>query len=120
MTLYDEMQQLTREILADPDFKQGETQLVQLTPGTGPIDDPGAPTRTLYNLNATARGVKFSYVAGGLAVASDLQVTHSVIPGVTPKMTDFVIADGVTYKIVAIIPKPAFGTTVSFTLIVRK
>lgn len=120
MALYDEMQQLMREIAADPDFKQGLTQLIQMVPGSGPVDDPGPGTQVVTDLDGFVRGVKFKYVASGLAVASDLQITHSVVPGIVPTMRDFIRADGVTYKITQVLPAPAVGVPVKYTLIIQK
>lgn len=121
MTLYDEMQQVAREILSDSDFKQGAIRLISLTPGTGPIDEPGPATEVPHVLDGTARGVKFKYVAMSLAVASDLQVTFSVKPDVpAPKMLDFIEIDGVRHKITRILPKPAAGVPVAYTVIVER
>lgn len=119
MSIYDEMQNVARELLSDPEFRQGVISLIRLTPGNGPVDDPGNPTETAYALDGTARGVKFKYVSMGLAVASDLQITHSVI-AVEPAMSDFVQVDGVRYKVVQVIRKPSAGTPVAFTLIIRR
>lgn len=120
MTLYDEMQQLTREILADPDFKQGSIVLVKLTPGSGPVDDPGPAVPSYTPLDGAARGVAFKYVMSGQAVASDIQVTHSVVPGVVPAIADFVDIDGLRHKITQVIPRPRAGVPVSYTLIVNR
>lgn len=117
MSFYEDMRGVASEILAE--FKQGAISYVELTPGAGPVDDPGAPTLKKYPLDGAVRGVKYSYVAKGLAVATDLQVTAAVF-GAQPDMHGFIEIDGVTYKIVEIIPKPAAGTTVAFTFIVRK
>lgn len=119
MSLYDEMQAVVKSILADPDFKQGVTSLVKVAPGTGPAYDPGSPVETSYTLDGAVRGVKFKYVAKSLAVASDLQITHAALE-VEPEMTDFVIADGVRYKIVHIDRKPSVGVAVAYTLILRR
>lgn len=121
MTLYDDMQGLARDLLSNPDFKQGMIRLVVLTPGTGPVDDPGLPTETVYTLpGAVARGVKFKYVAKGLALATDQQVTASIVDGI-PIGTDadFIEIDGLRYKIARLDQKPAAGTPVVVTYIVR-
>lgn len=118
MTFYDDMQNVASELLAD--FKQGTIRYIHVTPGDGPVDNPGAPVETAYTLNATARGAKFKYVNMGLAVASDLQVTMAIHPSITPVINGFVEIDGTRYKIVQVLPKPAAGTVAAFTLIVRK
>lgn len=119
MTFYEEMQGIATGLLTE--FKQGVIQIAKITPGSGPKNNPGPSTETLTTLKgAVARGVKFKYVQSGMAVASDLQVTHAVQDGVTPAIDGFVYIDGVKYKIVNIVDKPAAGTKVVHTLIVRK
>ena len=117
MSLYDELQAVTTGIMSE--FKQGDVRYVALTPGNGPIDEPGEPTETEYPLQSAVRGAKFRYVQSGLAVATDLQVTCSV-PSVVPDMNGFVKVDGVKHKIIGIDPKPAAGTPVAYVLIIRK
>lgn len=120
MSIYDEMQNVVREILGDPEFKQGSTHLVKVTPGTGPVDDPGPATRMITPIDGAVRGVKWSYVNIGLAVASDLQITHSVVPGVVPVAGDKVIADGIEYHVKTVQPLPAAGTPVAYVLILSR
>lgn len=118
MAFYDEMQALATEVLGE--FKQGAISYIRVVPGNGPADDPGAPVETAFALSAAMRGVKFKYTQSGLALASDMQVTMAVRPDVTPDMRGFIEADGIRYKIVQILPKPAAGTPAVYTLIVRK
>lgn len=119
MSIYDDMQSLTREIMRE--FAQGSVFLLSVTPGVGPIDEPGEPTITPYELDAAARGVSFKYVQSGLANASDTQVTTSAKAGVpVPKGSDFLLLDGVQYKIVNVIRKPDAGTTVAYVMIARR
>ena len=120
MSIYDEMQQVAREILESDDFKQGSTYLVRVVPGSGPVDDPGPSVETRIKLDGAVRGISWRFVQAGLGVASDLQITHAVVPGIIPAMTDFVESDGVRYKVVQIIARPAAGVTVVYTLIVRR
>lgn len=120
MALIDEMQALASELFANPDFKQGSTQLIVVTPSDWPIDEPGPATETVHEIDAAVSGVKYRYVMNGLAVGSDLQVTHAVIPGVVPSMNDFVQIDGTRFKVVSVIPKPAAGNPAVYTLIVRR
>ena len=125
MSFYNDMQAVAANILKD--FKQGVIKYVDITPGTGPDDEPGDPTETFFTLDAAARGVKFKYVQNGLAVAGDLQVTASVpatneagaVVSLTPNMNGFIEVDDERYKIVQILPKPSAGTTVAFVFIVR-
>lgn len=124
MSLYVEMQSLASGLLAE--FKQGVVAYIRVTPGTGPKDDPGAATETPFTLDATARGAKFQYVQNGLALATDLQITTSAHPALVTDFANetvvrgFATIDGLRYKIVKAIPKPAAGTPVAFVLIVRK
>lgn len=126
MAFYDEMQDVAADVLKE--FKQGVIKYIDIEPGSGPVDDPGEPVEKSYTLDGAARGVKYKYVQGGLAVASDLQVTSSVKAtdennlqvSLNPKLNGFVEIDDVRYKIVQVLPKPAAGTTVAFTLIIRK
>lgn len=114
---YGDMQGIASKLLKD--FKQGVIEYIAITPGIGSPDNPGVPQETLYPIDAVARGVKFKYVDGSHIVGTDLQLT---MPGngVIPEMTGFIRMDGTKYKIVQIVPKPAAGTPVAFTVIFRK
>lgn len=114
---YGGMQGIASSLLKD--FKQGVIEYVAMTPGIGPPDNPGPPQETSYPINGVARGVKFTYIDNAHIVGSDLQVTMPG-DGVMPDMQGFIRMDGTKYKIVKIIPKPAAGTPVAFTVIIRK
>lgn len=118
MTFYEDMQTITSEILDE--FKQGTINLLKITSGSGPADNPGASTSTSYSLKAVARGVSLKYVKEGLAAATDLEVTASIYDGITPTVRDFVEIDSVKYKIVQIMNIPSAGTTIAWKFIVRK
>ena len=126
MSFYDDMQNVASDVLKE--FKQGVIKYVDITPGTGPADEPGEPTENEFTLDGAARGVKYKYVQNGFAVATDLQITASMKAKnssgsevtLNPNMKGFIIVDDVKHKIVKILPKPAAGTTVAFTFIVRK
>lgn len=121
MTLIDDMRSLSRELMTDPDFKQGDVSLIVITPGSGPVDDPGEPSEASYLLpGAAVRGAEFKYVARSLAVATDKQVTtpmHDGVPIGTDR--DFMEIDGKRYKIVGADPKPSSGVPVVVTYVVR-
>lgn len=122
MAIYDEMQQLTREILDDPEFNQGGPQkieYVKTVPGNGPIDNPGKTTYVKTPLDAAARGASFKYVSTGLASATDLQVVSAVNPAITPDQKDFIEVDGKRHKIMQILPRPAAGTPVAWLFIIQ-
>jgi len=119
MGLYDELQVVAQDVLAE--FNQGTIRYGAVTSGAGAADEPGASSIEWVPLTgAVARGVQYRYVASGLAVASDKQVTTAVQTGVTPALKDFVEIDGVRYKIEAIEAKPGAGTVVANILIVRR
>jgi hypothetical protein len=123
MTFYDDMQSIASGLLNQ--FDQGGLQYIALTPGTGPVDNPGAPTLTAHPFAGVSRGVSFRYVgtpgmSGALIVASDLQCTMPVLPGVTPQITGFVQAGASRYKIKSVINIPPTGVTVAHRLIYGK
>lgn len=117
-TIYDELKSIASEIL--PEFKQGTVNLIKITPGTGPADNPGAATSVTHSLDAVVKGASFKYVSQGLAVASDLEVTTAVLDTVAPSPKDFINIDGTQYKIVQLIITPAAGTSTVWKFIVRK
>jgi len=121
MNFYEEMQNVATEILTDPEFKQGTIHYVKLTPGAGPIDNPGPSTSVATLMpGGVAKGVSFKYVKDGLALSTDLTVILPVPAGLTSDMKDFIDIDGVRYKIVQDISTPAAGTRVVWKFIVRK
>lgn len=127
MPLYDDLQAVARDVLSDPDLKQGIIFYVDVIPGNGPVDEPGEPTQVPYELTGgTATGVSFKYVQDGLAIATDLQIVAPIDPRYTPNMRGFITTKdkatdpGVKYKIVEILKKPAVGTTVAVLFIIRR
>ena len=118
MTIYDDLQPVVRDVMKE--FKQGSILYVHSVPGNGPEDDPGEPTITEYEIDGAANGVKFKYVQGGQALASDLQIVAPVDTRYTPSPEGFVKIDGVRYKIHQLLPKPSAGTPVAYVFIVRK
>ena len=118
MSIYDDLTSVVSEVMDE--FKQGTVQLVQITAGDGPAHNPGAPTETAHTLSAVVKGVSFKYVQGGLAVSSDFEVMVTPIDGVTPSVNDFITIDGVRYKIVQDLTKPAAGIKLVWSFIVRK
>lgn len=117
MSIYDDLKPIAASLMAE--FKQGTVNYIKLTPGAGPVDEPGAATEVSTPLNATVRGVSFKYVQQGLAVATDLMVTAGIVDGLTLDMRDYIEIDGVRTKIVQILPAPAAGTKVVWKFIVR-
>lgn len=115
---YQDMQNVAKGLFKS--FNQGEIAYVELTPGTGPADNPGAATETTTVLaGATARGVEFRFVKGSNVLATDLQINFA--GGIVdPEPSGFFTIDGVRYKSVEIHRIPAAGTVVAYAVIVRK
>jgi hypothetical protein len=119
MSFYGEIQKIALGVLKE--FNQGVISYLKITPGNGPVDDPGLGYTTSYLLEgAAARGVEFRYIRNNLALASDSQIVMSVDARFTPNILDFVEKDGVRYKIIQVIKKPDAGEVVAYVLIVRK
>lgn len=118
MTFYQDVQNVASEVLRE--FKQGEIKYIKVTPGKGPKHAPGAPTETVYDVDAAARGVQFKYIDGTQIVASDMQIVMAVRPDVTPDMKGFVSVDGVRYKIKACMAVPPAGTPVAHKIVFGK
>lgn len=118
---YDDMRGIASDLLSK--FSQGVIAHVRMAVVSGVTPDaPSASVATVTTLaGAVARGVQYKYVTRGLAVATDLQVTFAGDALATPPtIHDFIEVDGVRLKIVQIVPKPAAGTPVVYTLICRK
>lgn len=119
MSIYDEMREVTKEILGNPDFKQGSTQLIRILPGSGPVDDPGPPVETSIEIDGAVRGVSWTFVQKSIAVGTDLQITHAAVDGVEPSIRDFVQVDGKRHKVKSVIRRPSAGVAVAYTLILE-
>ena len=115
---YEAVQKITTNILTD--FNQGVIQLVKITPGTGPSEQPGAPTEVLHTMKGTVKGVSKKYVSAGLAKATDLEVILAVSSSSTPEITDKLIINGERHNIAQLMPKPPSGVVVAYVLIVRR
>lgn len=118
MSIYDEMRGVANELFDE--FKQGTVRYVALqqVPGSTP-DDPQPAQRVTTEINATVRPVSTKYVDGSHIVQSDKQVSMPNA-GIEPSMSGFVEIDGTDYKIVEIMPRPAAGVPVTWTVIVRR
>lgn len=116
---YDEMRGIANELLGS---ELGQTGIVyvHMTPGAGPADNPGPATPTEYTVKGAASGVQFKYVDGTTILSTDFQVVMAGRSDVTPNAKGFVKVNGVQYKIVSIIPKPAADNPVAWVIVVRK
>lgn len=120
MSIYDEMRAVVSEVM--PEFKQGDIRYVSVTNAAGAApDEVGSTTETVSDpLNATARPVSTKYVDGTHVVRSDRQVTIPNDGIATPDINGKVRIDGVDYKIIDLMPRPAAGDPISWTVIVRR
>lgn len=121
MSIYDDLRNISSELHRE--FKQGVIQYVPVTVASGARPDaPGAATKGApVTLNAVARPVSTRYVDGTTVVMTDKQLS---LPndGVTPapQLSHCIRINGVDHKITMIMPRPAAGNPVSWTVIVRK
>ncbi len=115
---YSDLQAVASDVMSE--FKQGVVRYVELTPVEGATpDDPGEPERVATAVNATVRPVSTKYVDGSHIVQSDRQIAMPN-DGVVPDSSGMFEIDDVEYKIIDIMPRPAAGTPVAFTVIVRR
>lgn len=118
MSIYDDLRDVASDVFAE--FKQGTVQYVEMQAQAGATPDaPLPPVAVPHALNATVRPVSTKYVDGSHIVQSDRQITMPN-DGVTPSMNGYMTIDGSKYKIVEIMPVPAAGDPVTFTVIVRR
>ena len=116
--IYDDMRKVANAV--HPKFKQGTIVYVEMQPRTGGTpDDPLEPVQVTHTINALARPVSTKYVDGSIIVQSDKQISMPNA-GVEPKMTGYVTIDAILHKIVQIMPRPAAGSPITYTLIVRR
>lgn len=118
MTIYDDARAIAGELLSE--FKQGIVEYVSLVPAPGSTpDDPGEPTARYTTIASVVRPVSTKYVDGSHIVQSDRQVSMPNV-GLEPTMDGSVRIDGVTFKIIEIMPRPSAGPAVVYLLIVRR
>jgi hypothetical protein len=118
MGFYDDIRAVASDVIGE--FKQGTVIYVELQPQAGATpDNPGEPVPVEHPINAVVRPVSTKYVDGSHIVQSDRQLTMPA-DGVEPTMEGSVKIDSKTYKIIEIMPNPAAGDPVTYTLIVRK
>lgn len=119
MGLYADLQGVATGLLRQ--FAQGAVYHVTRTPGAGPAYKPAAPTETRTLIQgAVVRGVLQQYIAQGLGITGDLQVTVEAVRGAAVSLADVLEIDGVRYAVVSKINNPAAGTPVVVVLIVRR
>lgn len=120
MSIYDEARQIAADVM--PEFKQGDIRYVSISSAAGATPDrAGTPVKTASEpLNATARPVSTKYVDNSHIVQSDKQVTIPNDGIATPEIDGMIRIDGVDHKIIEIMPRPAAGSPVVWTVVVRR
>ncbi len=130
-SIYQDLQKVASQLLgqfdqkspgaASPDPITGNgIYYIAVVPGNGPVQNPGASTETPFKIDAVARGVSFKYIDNKSVVATDLQITMGADTRFTPNERGFALIDGVRVKVIQVIRKPAAGTVIAWTIIVRK
>ena len=118
MTIYEELQEIGKEILTQ--FDQSTVYLVQKISGTGPVYNPGESTEIVTKLQAVVKGISYKYAQTGFNVETDKEIIAAVITGITPSKNDYIRVDGIDLKIVEDISSPAASTRAVWKFIVRK
>lgn len=120
MSIYDDMRAVATDVFAE--FKQGVVQYVGVTVDNGAApDEADEPDEDVpITVNATVRPVSSKYVDGTTVVRTDKQITISNDGLVEPTMAGFFTVDGVRHKIIDIMPRPAAGEPIVWTVIVRR
>lgn len=113
---YGKMQGTASRLLTK--FKQGAVIYIEPGATTGDPWNPVEGTPTNHELNAAVSGVSDQYVDGSTVLSSDLMVTCAVFD-VEPSLDGTMTIDGEAVQIIRVMPKPAAGTTVAWSVIVR-
>lgn len=127
---YERMQGIASNLLTR--FNQGVIELGKVTPGTGPIHNPGPPGVAWALLKGAARAVngKELFSSNGaiskpdsLLISGDLVVVAKVVAGVTPRAGDqirFGGPSGEVWRVIKFDPVPTAGTTVAWKIYIRR
>lgn len=127
-SIYEDLQGVASGLLkefdqkapGDPSPTSNGIYYVAVVPGSGPAQNPGPSVETPYKVDGVARGVSFRYIDNKNVVGTDEQITFAVNPAFVPNEKGFVLIDGKRYKVIAFFRKPAAGTPVAYTLVIRK
>ena len=101
-------------------YAQGTVTLSRTTTVPGENEwDPPVETTVSYPLDAVVQGVASKYLGdGSTIIASDLQVQFSPPAGIVPAITDTITVNGVDRAPKRILPIPASGDPVAFSIFV--
>lgn len=125
---YEEMADMTRELLAptsEGGLGQGIITLTRSTSGTPDPDrpwEPVEPTRQTERLNGAVRGVDSRLVgteAGGSVILSSDRVATCTVPAMGYQAGDTLSVDGAPVHILSVENIPAAGTTTAAKFIIR-
>lgn len=116
--IYSDLQKVAGDVFGD--FNQGliEIGVLTTTAGTRP-DQAGTSSYDWKTVKGVAKTVSEVYIDNANVLQTDLEVSFAA-GVVEPEITFAARIDGVQHEIVRIMRKPAAGTPVSYTLIVRK
>lgn len=120
MSIYDDLRGVANSVLAD--FQHGVVQYVPVVtvPGATPDRPASSVKGTPLTVQTVVRSVSTKYVDGSHVVMSDKQVTIPNDGVVSPQMSGFVRIDNIDHKIIEIMPRPASGDPVVWTVVVRR
>lgn len=118
MTFYAEMQSIAAGIFKE--FAQGEVVHRRQSAGAGTPENPGigVPVNTTLN-GATVTGVTARELLNTQIKSTDLVVRFAADQIAEVRLTDIFVIDGVPHKTVNVETKPAAGTPVAHTVVVR-
>lgn len=126
---YGQMQAIATDLLRQ--FRQGTVTLTRTVPGEPP--DPtmpwvkGPPVTAVFDLDATVKGVSERHVGGTLIEARDLEIKAAAkarhrqsgqVVDIDPAMSDRIEIDGVAHAVKRVLPVPAAGTPIVYTILV--
>lgn len=104
MTVYDELRAEVVGLMRDTDVRQGTVTLTRTTtadPDPSTPWEPGAPTTTVYTLDAAVSGAGKKYIDGSLILITDRMLTVSPVAtlsgtrvDVEPAVGDLISIDG--------------------------
>lgn len=127
---YERMQGIATDLLTR--FNQGTIELGTVTPGTGPVHNPGPSKTTWALLKGAARAVngRELFASQGavskpdsLLIVGDLAVVSKVVAGVRPRVGGLIRfggAGGEVWRIIKFDPVPATGTMVAWKIYIRR